>query len=355
MKYIQKKPIRALKNYYNFIVPVFVLSFFNNTFAQEKLNWVDISLVDTIKYTQFQVNHVANSKYPPSNLFDSKLNTCWVSSSNKTEESSLFLKLPDLDNIVVNFFSGYGKSKELYLQNARPKKIVFKIFSAVNPDGYVSEIGVQYKAVQFPREQIVLLEDKFGLQSIPLDIPQEELTDFSKKISKSFDSEFKQPKADVCLIIKMEILDAFPGTKYDDICISQVFFNNRFLAFHHENSNPILKVYLNKEENSLLLDDKVNQRVVVYTDTSSVLQIIDVSTNKKWAILISMPADIQGRVETTYLLADLVNKKIVNAHLEKVTGNYLSGNEMYFESRDDGLLDLIYISKDGKYCRLELN
>jgi hypothetical protein len=283
------------------------------------------------------------------------LNTCWVSASGKTEKPSLFLKLPDFDNIVINIFSGYGKSKALYFQNARPKKIVFKIFGAVNPDGYVSEIGVQYKAVPFPQEQIVLLEDKFGVQSIPLDIPKKDLTDFRKMISESFDSEFKLPKADICLIIKMEILDSFSGSRYDDICISEVFFNNRFIAFRPKKPNPISKVYLNKEENSLLLDDKVNRRVVVYTDTSSVLQIIDISINKKWAILISMPSDIKGRVDTSYLLADLVNKNIVNPQLEKVTGNYLSGNEMYFKSRNNSMLDLIYNSKDGKYYQLELN
>jgi hypothetical protein len=355
MKSIRKIPIREFKTYYNFIVSLLIFIFLNNAFAQEKLNWVDISLVDTIKYEQFNVDDVANSKYPPCNLFDSNLNTCWVSASNNSEESSLFLKLPDLNNIVINIFSGYGKSKELYLQNGRPKKIVFKFFSAVNPDGYVSEIGVQYKAVQFPQEQIVQLEDRFGVQSIPLDILNKDLADFSEMISKSFDSEFNLPKADLCLIVKMEIFDSFSGTRYDDICISEIFFNNRFIAFRPKNSNPISKVYLNKEENSLLLDEKINQGVVVYTDTSSVLQLIEVSVNKKWAILISMPLYIEGRVETNYLLADLVNKKIVNRQLQKVTGNYLSGNEMYFESRNNGRLDLIYKSKDGEYSQLELN
>ena len=305
MKSIQKILIMALKNYYNLIIPLLIFTFLNVN-AQKKFNWVDISLVDTSEYGQYGVSHLAHSNYPPDHLFDARFNTCWVAASQKTEAPSLFLKLPDLDNVVINIFSGYGKSESLFFQNARPKKVMLKIFAAVNPEGYVSELGALYKAVPFPREKIILLADEYGIQSIPLAIPKKELTDFTMMISHAFDSEFKQAKAEVCMIMKMEITESYSGTKYDDICISEVFFNDRFIAMRPQKINPVSTVYLNKEENGLLLNDPVNKGVVIYTDPSSVLQIIEVSEDKKWAILISMPAELQGRAETTYLLAPLI-------------------------------------------------
>ena len=103
-----------------------------------------------------------------------------------------------------------------------------------------------------------------------------------------------------------------------------------------------------------MIDDDLATRIVVIEDSEAVLQLIDVSANNKWAILISMPAEIEGRVETFYLLVDLVNKVIVNNQLEKCTGKYISGNEMYFETNEIGRIDLIYIGNDYEYHKIEL-
>jgi hypothetical protein len=81
---------------------------------------------------------------------------------------------------------------------------------------------------------------------------------------------------------------------------------------------------------------------------------VDVSKNKKWAVLISMPADIQGRAETTYLLADLVNRRIVNKELEKVTDTYTSGTELFFDYNKEGQLFLKYYDQEFNEKILEL-
>jgi len=355
MNFIQKKPIKSFRNYYRILVFLIVIVFSKNLAAQEETNWVEIFLTDTIDYTSFAVSNIFNDKYPPANLFDTKLNTCWVCSSKKSPNiSSLFLKLPELNNIVINIFPGYGKNKELYFQNARPKKIRLNVFAAVNPDGYVSEHGMLYKSVKFPEEQTVHLADSFIVRSVSLDFYQKDLADFKKRVYLSYDSTYKMPKAETCLILKIEILETYPGSKYDDVCISEIFFNDCFISSHPQTANPIKKVYLNDDENTLLLDDSVHQRGVVYCDTLSVLQIIDVSENKKWAIIISMPAEIEGRVETTYLLFDLLNKLMVNFQLEKCIGNYLPGNEMYFKSDENGRTYLTYLAKDGEIHKIEL-
>ncbi len=189
----------------------------------KKIEWIKIFLIDKNKYPLFGFNYIENKKYPPSNLFDNNLNTCWVSGSDK-KNAHLFLKLPNTKKIVFNIFPGYGKSKTLYLQNARPKKIKFTFYSAINPSGYVSENGFQYMAAKFSQELTMQIKNNFEMQSIPINILQKELDNFINTISKVYDSEFKIPKAEQCLILKLEILEIYPGNKYSDVCISEIYF-----------------------------------------------------------------------------------------------------------------------------------
>ena len=332
------------------IVIAIISIFIKSVSAQETLTWLDITLYDTTEYAQFSTSSIYNYKYPPSNLFDANYNTCWVvGSDRKKENPSLFLKLPDLDDIVVNIFSGYGKNKNLFYQNSMPRDIRFTVFAGINPDGYVSQYGSLYKAVEFPEEKIIHIPDKFDIQSINLDFSKKKLSDFEKKVYESYKDEFTILPGETVLILKMEILESWPGTKYDDICISEIFFNDCLISPQKLENTQIEKIYLNPLENTLLIDDNKNQEIVVYSDSLAVLQIIEVSNDQKWAILISMPAEIEGRTQTEYLLLDLVNKKVLNPQLEKISKDYTSGSAVYFEYGD---YNKTYLVKDK--FRIEL-
>ncbi len=354
MKFIQKKLMKTFRNYYSSVILLIVIIFINSCATQQKSEWVDIFLNDTDEYAQYGVKTIDNdNRYPLTNLFDAKFNTCWVSGADNGN-ATLYLKLPNNKENVLNIFSGYGKTKELYYQNTRLKKLRLNIYAAINPDGFVSENGVLYKTVKFPQEKIIHLADSFSVQSIPVDYSQKELTAFIDMISNSFDADFQMLKAETCLILKLEILDIYRGSKYADVCISEIFFNDRFISPKPQIANSIKKIYLNDTENTLLVDKNNHIGDVVYKDTLSVLQIIEVSENKKWAVLISMPAKTEGRAETTYLLVDLWNKIISNSQLEKSTGKYVSGNEIYFKTEEKDRLFLMYTAKDGKFYQLEL-
>ena len=71
-----------------------------------------------------------------------------------------------------------------------------------------------------------------------------------------------------------------------------------------EFTEVIEDVYIDESEHSLIIDSG-SFKSTAYTDTSSVLQLIEVTKDLRWAILISMPAKIQGRVETSYILIDI--------------------------------------------------
>ena len=59
-----------------------------------------------------------------------------------------------------------------------------------------------------------------------------------------------------------------------------------------------------------------------------------------------MPAEIDGRAETFYLLVDLTNKEIINSKLEKYLGNYISGSSISFEDKVSKTVFLIYNFED---------
>ncbi len=102
-----------------------------------------------------------------------------------------------------------------------------------------------------------------------------------------------------------------------------------------EFTEVIKDVYVDKSEHSLIIDSG-SFTSCAYRDTSAVLELMEVTKNFRWAILISMPAEIEGRAATTYQLIDIKNRTNMNSWLETETGRYLGGNYMEFEISTDG-------------------
>jgi hypothetical protein len=68
-----------------------------------------------------------------------------------------------------------------------------------------------------------------------------------------------------------------------------------------------------------------------------------------------MPAEPgEGRVETSYQLVNIPDRKIANNEIEECTGNYLSGSELFFETNTGGQLMLKYMANDGDYYSIVL-
>jgi hypothetical protein len=125
----------------------------------------------------------------------------------------------------------------------------------------------------------------------------------------------------------------YKGAKYEDTCISEIFFDKficdtsavKFAAFN--------KIYAEDKDNGMIkIDTPGKNGIVILQDKQSVFQIVSVSKDKKWASVIKMPAKTAGRIETEYLLLNIKTGRIVNGELEKATGIHLfdfllTGNE----------------------------
>ncbi len=311
-----------------------------NLFAQKNNNIEKVYLLDKndfnpyIEFTSSDIKDYFNpqnsSKYPSINLFDGLFKTCWIAGNSKTDVNfSLYMKVPkkiDLNTLIINIFSGYGKSKSLYKANARPKKIRISLYRGLQQEGLSTEVSNLYM-IKFFTSRLISLKDSFGVQSFPLHIQKGQL-----KTLKS-------------VIMKIEIVDVYAGSKYDDICISEIFFNDRFVTKYPSKYNEIEDVSI-EDDNTLLLDYKHKKKIIILKDETSVFTMVDYIEKSNWAILHYVPNDTlesMGRVEEQYALIDLKNKKIVNKELKICTGN----SPFLIEKSKNGKIFLI--TNTGEY------
>ncbi|HUX55284.1 MAG TPA: hypothetical protein VMV56_12770 [Williamwhitmania sp.] len=338
--------INGLGNFFKVIAVFFVLLPLSIS-AQQNNDLQELFLLDKNAFNTYiefvsddikdYFNPEAGNQYPSTNLFDGYLKTCWVVGSTKTNKNSiLYVKLPDnidVNKIILNIFSGYGKNKILYSANARPHKIKLSLFAALYPEGFSTEVASLYVIKKYPFTEVITLADTFDVQSFPLNLDKKELLAFQKEAliqAKNFSgTEYNRlagtnpPKSFLpSFILKMEILDSYPGKKYDDICISEIFFNDRFITHYPDKYSQALNVYI-KNGNTLLADYVDKKGVVIYKDTSSVFTYVECSENKNWAILHYTPNDEEGegsRNEELAALIDLKNRENVESKFEKCTG-----------------------------------
>lgn len=260
----------------------------------------------------------------------------------------VFIKLPEQEKVTVNMFPGKAKSKEEFIKHSRPKQIRVTILSGIHAEGFVSETATLYKGLKFNDPVIIELEDSYGIQSFEIDLPLKEIENLTGKAEKKFTQEFGLAAADKCIALKIEVTDVYPGSESQHICISEVFTGDIYES-DPEVDLKISDVFVNDTENAILAEVDGGKEIEIFSDPSSVLQLIEVSSNKKWAVVISMPAEIDGRSETKYLLIDITKGETINVKI-----GALSGGIMYFEKPWAGLETLIYSSKDGRETKVYL-
>ncbi|NOZ86088.1 MAG: hypothetical protein GXP49_07460 [Deltaproteobacteria bacterium] len=340
----------------------------NKLYAREKNKLHELDLVeanggDYIDYFSTDIKDFyhpkKSSRYPSANLFDGSFNTCWVAGNSKTGKSNfLYVKLPEkieLNKIILNIFPGYGKSRILYYKNCRPKKLKVSIYAAIKPDGYATEVSDRFLVKKYSLEKYLELKDSFGIQSFPLNLDKNNLLDFQKateneyKLSMHDKNEYMLKFTSV-FILKIEIKDVYKGKQYDDICISEIFFNNRFITPYPLKYREAKRVYI-KNGNTLVADYINEQGVIIFKDLSSIFTMVDWIANGNYAVLHYVTNDAGGigtRVEEQYHLVDLKNRKIVDNEFYTYTGV-----SIMFQVLEKDKYGRIYIGNDKNKIELK--
>jgi hypothetical protein len=147
------------------------------------------------------------SKYPLSNLSDMNFETAWVSANKGGIGDWVeFTFKKGYSPSGCTFLNGYQKSEKTYTENNRIKKIRLEAWF---PDGKKQVYEDEYDTSLPDRQyQPVFFENMFY---------KADLIDFFG-ISDMAGSEGNIQK------LRFTILDVYPGTKYNDTCISEIIF-----------------------------------------------------------------------------------------------------------------------------------
>jgi len=133
-------------------------------------------------------------KYCACWLFDNDVTTAWVEGvkGDGIGEYVLIGQKKNLpDKIHIN--NGYQKSESLYLKNGRPKSLGISLYVAYHLPADVTELGDSLFEEDFGERQTEMLKNSGG---------------------------YKQYEPFFGYVFKLEILDVYKGSRWDDICIS---------------------------------------------------------------------------------------------------------------------------------------
>lgn len=275
-----------------------------------------------------QPQEYAHSKYSPTNAVDGNYQTAWVDGvSGYGIGESIFVSIPN-NCSVINILGGYGKSEALFNLNSRPKVIRLKCHVGINPTGYVSEIASIFKTQKYDKEYVLHLDDVDSLQSFAFPFQHGKLSSFGDSVKEKYFEQFTEPIFQMHHFVEIEIIDVYKGSKYSDTCISEIFFNNSYVPdYRKQNFTGVLDIYVDEQnESRLLIDTQYDKGIEVLNSPEAILQLLETSVDKRWAILISAPAFAgEGRVATEYLLFNTHLGKVMNADIERAIGAPLFG------------------------------
>jgi hypothetical protein len=309
-------------------------------------------------------------KYCACRLFDKDVTTAWVEGvkGDGIGEYVLIVQQENAFPDKIHINNGYQKTESLYLKNGRPKILKISLYVAFHLPADVTELGGNYYCLPFndsvliegkliPVNNTLQLKDEMGPQVFGLPFDKEKvaslkefgdslfIADFGERRTEILgnNSGFEQHKNFCGYVFKLEIVDVYKGSKWDDICISDVWFSTEEKEKKSIAANEIItdifkgedgNIYFStsKQENILLASppDIEDEDDIVGGELDIVL--IDVSPDKEWAqidFLFSHEAYI--RVEEVPFL--------YNVRLSKKIDKYLLGD--YFSMYG-------FVEKDGK-------
>lgn len=289
----------------------------SNIASAISLNMIDTHGMIYKATSELKVPVQGFGKYGVHNLFDNDVRTAWAEGVDGSgiKESISFVFKKKLKKIEV--VNGYAKSSETFIKNNRIRKIRVSIYEVEMPKaGKVTEqfIPVKFKTMIIMFSKI--LKDTKEPQGIKL----------PKKWNEYLISKDTYG-------IKFEILSVYKGTHFDDTCLSE-------LKFSYKTDN-IKKVQITNKDSEIWIQSGEENKLVRRSE-EFIYQLIETDSGGNWAIIIEMPAKIEGRVETNYILLSLKQRKFISVkeNIRELYG-FIYKNEKVFLQAYDSKTDSI--------------
>lgn len=148
-------------------------------------------------------------QYGARNVSDGNPKTAWVEGVAGPGTGEVLLITEQLNpSKKVEIWNGYGANESLFQVNNRVKTIGVHIVKAM-PD-IAGQFGTVYRNLTVVASGTVTLKDVNGFQLLPL-------PSFKRDTFHRDDNDW-----DYAYWLLLEIVDVYPGTKYQDTCISEI-------------------------------------------------------------------------------------------------------------------------------------
>lgn len=264
-------------------------------------------------------------KYGGHNLFDKSKYTAWVEGVEGPGTGEYFyLAMGEEFPEQMIIFNGYQKSKDIFAKNNRVKTIRVSLFAGFLISGDVTEIGLYYYVRKFGTEEVVDLEDRSGSQEIDLPFERTSMNEFAEISKKQFMEDYKtklekmKENCPTCptnpyfqFFLRVEILDVYKGSQWDDTCISDIWFTSpgktfdaippdeRITEVWEDMEEGMIYVSTDKRSGIVLADGNALEKALNLDEGEYMdITLMDVSPNKEWAQIDYLyTQDGAGRVE----------------------------------------------------------
>ncbi|MQY77287.1 MAG: hypothetical protein GH155_06635 [Spirochaeta sp.] len=275
-------------------------------------------------------------KYDIGHIIDKDVKTAWVEGVKGDGIGEYILIVTPEETRTINIYSGYGQNLSLFNKNNRPQKLRLSYYLGVE-DAFQDQYYSHYKAVKYEDEYVITLQDSIALQHFDFPFRElERLTAFKKRCLEDFknagyrkDMPAPPEPPQVRWILKIEILAVYQGSKWDDTCISEIFFNDRYIGNSHDYKNTkIEKIYESENyDKIIMITGKDSQVTLGKSDNEYTgLTIGEISKDKQWLIVMSETWNTNlSRTETEYLVFNAFLGRDMKTEFEEIIGKEISG------------------------------
>jgi hypothetical protein len=126
------------------------------------------------------------------------------------------------DHLLVR--NGFARTARLFAMNNRVKELDVSLWRGVLPEGMVSEWTARYVLTPVSPERSIQLRDTWELQEVALPVVSAPVTDALPAGYAAYAQTEGLPPAvqEQRLFVRLEISSVFPGTRWDDTCLTEV-------------------------------------------------------------------------------------------------------------------------------------
>ncbi len=245
------------------------------------------------------------SRYDPGKTLDGDPGTAWVEGApGPGIGESIVLAFPGYPE-ALGFINGYAANRNLFLRNHRVREFNVTVYTALNVDGFATEVVTYYDARPVGPARTIRLADRMDPQRVVLPVdpvaarrameefrasPAVSGWDFPQARTMGVDGDAGMP-LNFRYILRLEIAQVYRGSTWEDTCVAEIW----------PDWGEITEVSVSESMRRLVLTTADGEHVPGYADFEFVLTLLDQSTDGEWAIVIKEPAyPGSGRVHSEY-------------------------------------------------------